>query len=385
MKYVVLGAGMMGSAVAYDLAKFEQNSEILLCDIDLKAAESVAQTLGPSVRPVRLDVNNLRELGDVMKGATVAVSCVSYSVNVPATEAAIHHGVHMCDLGGNNGVVDRQLGYDTEARTRGITIVPNCGLAPGLINILAMTGFAAFDSVHTIRLRVGGLPQHPRPPLLYQIVFSAEGLLNEYVEPAEMIRDGRRTVIPSMSDLESISFPPAFPHLEAFSTSGGLSILPQLLEGKLHHLDYKTIRYPGHCEKFRTLIDLGFASSEPITVGTTIRTQREVFTELLRRKLQYGDTDLVLARASITGLQGGIRRTLEYEFIDYYDATTQMTAMMRTTSFPTAIIASMLAHDVINTRGVMTPEICVPGERMIAELRRRNITIVQRITDAGDR
>jgi lysine 6-dehydrogenase len=379
--YLVLGAGMMGRAAAYDLAHFDPSASVVVADVNAGAAEDAARRAGPNVRPLALDVNADAALSKALTGMDVVISAVSYSVNERLTRAAIGAGAHMCDMGGNNDVVDRQLAMDEDARTAGVTIVPNCGLAPGLINILGMEGVRSFDTVESVRLRVGGLPLHPRPPLQYQIVFSVEGLINEYTEPAEVLRGGRRVAVESMADLEPISFPEPFAALEAFNTSGGLSILPRLLEGRVAELDYKTIRYPGHCDRMRTLLELGFASHEPIMLGSTLRTSRELFTELLRRKLDTGGPDVILARSTVAGTQGGVRRRLVSEFIDYYDEATGMSAMMRTTAFPTSIIAQQLAHGVITRRGVFTPEVCVPAADMVGQLARRGVTISTTITE----
>jgi lysine 6-dehydrogenase len=379
--YLVLGAGMMGRAAAYDLAQFDPSARVVIADINAEAADIAVRTAGPNVRPLLLDVNADGALAKALAGMDVVISAVSYSINERLTHAAIDAGVHMCDMGGNNDVVDRQLALDGHAQTAGVTIVPNCGLAPGLINMLGMDGVRAFDAVESVKLRVGGLPLHPRPPLQYQIVFSVEGLINEYVEPAEVIRGGRRVTVPSMADLESLSFPEPFTALEAFNTSGGLSILPRLLEGTVAELDYKTIRYPGHCEKMRTLLDLGFASHEPIMIGNSVRTSRELFTELLRRKLDTGGPDVILARSSVTGTKGGARACLVSEFVDYYDEATGMSAMMRTTAYPTSIIAQQLAHGLITRRGVLTPEVCAPAADMVEQLARRGITISTTLTE----
>ena len=380
MKYLVLGAGMMGSAAAYDLSR-NASDEVVLADINLQSATVTARRNGPNVHPLRLDVNDHREVVKAMQGCGAVICAVTYLVNLQVTRAALEAGVHMCDLGGNNDVVEKQLALDAEARGRNVTIIPNCGLAPGLINILAVTGTQEFDAVESIHLRVGGLPQHPVPPLNYQIVFSVEGLINEYVEKAAVIQDGELRYIDPMSGLEEIYFPAPFGTLEAFSTSGGLSTLTGLFAGKVSSLDYKTIRYKGHCEKFKTLLDLGLATSEPMMVGGSVKTNREFFADLLRKKLDYGDKDVVLARANINGRHGGAEKSLRYEFIDYYDDATSITAMMRATSFPTSIIAQMLAQGVITQRGVMPPEMCVPGERMITELAKRNLKITKRITE----
>lgn len=381
MKYTVIGAGMMGSAATFDLATRNPNDEIVLADINIQQAKTAAAAIASNVTPVRVDVNNLREVVTLIQGSGAVISAVTYSVNVQMTRAAIEAGVPMCDLGGNNEVVEKQVMLDAAAKERGITIVPNCGLAPGLINILAMEGTKEFEQLDSIHLRVGGLPQNPRPPLFYQIVFSVEGLINEYVEKATVIHDGELKLIDPMSGLEEIEFPKPFGALEAFSTSGGLSTLTHLLSGKVKNLDYKTIRYKGHCEKFKTLLDLGFATSEPMMVGGSVKTNREFFADLLRKKLGYGDKDVVLARATITGRTATAEKTLVYEFVDYYDDATKMTAMMRTTAFPTSIVAQMLAHGAITERGVLVPELCVPGKTMIDELGKRNLKITKKVTE----
>ena len=382
MQCLVLGAGLMGSAVAYDLSHAALDVEVVLADVDPDAAAAAAQAIGHRVRPMHLDVRDPRALSVALQGIAVVVSAASYAVNEAVTRAAIDAGVHMCDLGGNNDVVDRQTRLDAEARARGVTIIPNCGLAPGLVNILALTGMQTFDSVEEIRLRVGGLPRHPRPPLNYQIVFSVEGLINEYTEPSEVIEDGEIRKVESMTGLETLLFPPPYGTMEAFHTSGGISTLARALKGRVRHLDYKTIRYPGHCDRFKTLLDLGFAASEPVLAGTGVRTMREMFTELLKRKLSFDEPDVVLARATFSGTVAAQHRTLEYECIDSYDAQSRMTAMMRTTAFPTSITALLLADATITARGVLMPEACVPGERMIAELVKRNVRITTRSSES---
>lgn len=378
MDYCVLGAGMMGRAVASDLTLHDPEATVVLADIDQTRAEQVARAIGPRVRPVCLDVHRDTELRALLRGVSVVVSAVSYAVNPRVTRAAIETGTSMCDLGGNNDVVRAQLALEEEARQAGVLIIPNCGLAPGLVNVLAMHGAAFFEDLAGIHLRVGGLPQHPQPPLNYEIVFSVDGLINEYVEPAEVIRDGQRRQVPSLEDLESIAFAPPFGELEAFTTSGGLSLLPQLLDGRVRELDYKTIRYPGHCRKMRTLVELGFASAEPIVLGPVVRTAREIFADLLARKLPSGGKDVVVGRVTITGTRSGRPATLEYELRDYYDEKTGMSAMMRTTAYPTAIIAAMVANGLISERGVRTPEQCVPGDRLLEELAQRGIHVEQR-------
>lgn len=381
MNVLVIGAGMMGGALAYDLAHSRGVDRVILADINLDRAREVAQGIGSNVDPVELDTRSPEQVVDTMKRAAVAIGATSYSHNVALTEAAIKAGAHFCDLGGNMDVVDRQLSLDAAAKAAGVRIIPNCGLAPGLACVIAAQGASRFTSVDEIHIRVGGLPQHPRPPLNYQLVFSPEGLINEYIEPAEIIRDGQPRRVVSMLDLEEIDFPPPFGKLEAFNTSGGVSTLTRMFAGKVKELDYKTIRYMGHCEKFRLLLDLGFASSQPITVGPSVRTARELFEEMLRRRLPSNGPDVVLTRVTIVGTMGNGRRTLAYEMIDSYDEKLKMTSMMRTTAFPTSIIAQMAADGTIAARGVMPPEQCVPLEPFLRELQMRNVIIRESLSE----
>jgi lysine 6-dehydrogenase len=381
MRYVVLGAGQMGSAVASDLAVTEEGATVFLADIDLEIASRSASALGERVTPLALDFRDFQAVRKILSGSDAAVGAASYTVNPLLTRAAIAGGVHLVDLGGNNDIVREQIGYDSLAKSAGVTVVPNAGLAPGLINILAMAGLQELDEVDEVHLRVGGLPQDPSGPLKYQRVFSIEGLLNEYIEPAKVLRNGEITEIPSLSELEEIEFPSPFGTMEAFATSGGVSFLPELLRGKVQNCDYKTIRYPGHCERFKTLLELGFAENEPLLLGDQLRTSREFFTDLLRKRLPAGGRDVVLARATLTGRLRQKSVALVYELIDRFDDRLGMTAMMRTTAFPVAIIARMLAGGTIASRGVLLPEACVPATRMIEELAKRQILITKGITE----
>jgi lysine 6-dehydrogenase len=376
MRFLVIGSGMMGSAVAYDLARSPGVEHVTLADIDLARSQEVAKRIGSSkVHPVPLDVNDCDQVHRVLTGHTCAVAAVSYRHNVLLTKAAIEARVHLCDLGGNDEVLRRQLDLDQEARDAGVAIIPNCGLAPGLANVLAARGAELFDSLDSIHLRVGGVPQHPKPPFNYQIVFSVEGLLNEYTGRATVLRNGTVTQLETLSENEAIDFPPPFGRMEAFLTSGGASLLPEMFAGKVRELDYKTIRYPGHCERFRTLLELGFASNDPIMVGSNLFTSRDVFSELIRHRLENSGRDVVLLRVYIIGKKSGVVRRLAYELIDSYDENENITAMMRTTAFPTSIIGQFVAGDRVKTRGVATPEMCIPLEPLLEELNHRGIIV----------
>lgn len=378
MKFLVLGSGLMGSALAFDLARSKNVEKVTLADADLLRAEQTAHKIGsPTVVPMNLDVTMIDSVVDAMKRHDCVISAVSYRYNFILTKAAIAARVHFCDLGGNDEVVNHQLSLGEEARKANVLIVPNCGLAPGMANVLAARGAELFESLDSVKIRVGGLPQHPRPPFNYQLVFSVEGLINEYSGTSTVIRNGKMTQVDTLTEVETMEFPEPPGTLEAFHTSGGSSLLPSMFEGKVHHLDYKTLRYPGHCEKFKALLDLGFASNEPITIGSNLLTAKEFFFELLKRKLDSGGKDLVVLRIRITGRREGRRQALTFELIDFYDEIDNITAMMRATSFPTSIIAHMIVEGNITARGVVAPELFVPLDPFVTELAKRNIRITQ--------
>ncbi|MGB8509557.1 MAG: saccharopine dehydrogenase C-terminal domain-containing protein, partial [Pyrinomonadaceae bacterium] len=241
--------------------------------------------------------------------------------------------------------------------------------------VLAAHGAARFDALDAINIRVGGLPQHPRPPLDYQIVFSVEGLINEYVERARVIRDGKIIEVDSMVEIESLDFPAPYGRMEAFQTSGGTSTLPETFLGRVRELDYKTIRFPGHCEKFKLMIDLGLTSSEEIEIEGARVTPRRVFGERLVRHLPADEPDVVLVRLEFRGTAEGKDARLRYDIIDLYDERTGLSAMMRTTAFPASIIAGMMARGETTQRGAVPQERCIPPDRFVAELAARNINI----------
>lgn len=379
MKILVLGAGRMGHGAVHDLVHNSPGVELVtVADVDLKKAEDIAEAVGtPRVDAQHVDAANSSDVAALMRGHDAVISCVNYWYNVSLSRAAIEASASFCDLGGNNYIVDEQLALDDQARDAGISIIPDCGLAPGMVSILAMHGAAEFDSVDEIHIRVGGLPQDPKPPLDYQLVFSVEGLINEYVEVARVIRNGEITEVPSMTEVEQLEFD-GFPPLEAFQTSGGTSTLPDSFLGKIKELDYKTIRYAGHCEKFKTMIDLGLCSSEEIVANYQKVVPRKVFGELLTRNLPADGPDYVLVRLDFAGTKDGAEKKLRYDIVDKQDEATGLSAMMRTTAFPASIIAQMMAKGDVLSRGALPQEKAIDPQRFVDELTRRGIVLTIR-------
>lgn len=377
MKILVLGAGRMGHGAAYDLVHNSPDVQsVTVADFDLARAEKIAELVGTArIEARQIDAASYPDVLELMRGHDSVISCVNYWYNESLSRAAIETRANFCDLGGNNYVVDEQLALDAEAKAAGINIIPDCGLAPGMVSILAMHGANRFDTVEEIHIRVGGLPQNPQPPLDYQLVFSVEGLINEYVETARVIRNGEIMEVDSMTELESLSFE-NFPPLESFQTSGGTSTLPDTFLGKVRELDYKTIRYAGHCEKFKTMIDLGLCSSDEIVADFIKVKPRKVFGELLTKHLPADGPDYVLVRLEFVGTKDGEPKKLRYDIVDKQDEHTGLSAMMRTTAFPASIIAQMMARGDVLMRGATPQEKAIDPAKFVAELERRNIKIM---------
>jgi lysine 6-dehydrogenase len=372
---LVLGAGRMGLGAVHDLVSQSDVDGVTVADFDLSKAEAIASRYPRKARAAQIDCNDRAAVVALMQGYASTISCVNYWLNEKLARAAIEAGTHFCDLGGNNDVVDAELALDAEARAAGINIIPDCGLAPGMVAVLVAHAAQQFESlgqsIDEIHIRVGGLPQTPKPPLDYQMVFSVEGLINEYIEPARIIRDGQVATVESMTELESLTFPEPFGKMEAFQTSGGTSTLVESFLGKVRDLDYKTIRYPGHCAKFKAMIDLGLCSSDAIEVDGKQVKPRRVLGELLVKNLPHDEPDAVLVRVELTG--GGKR--LRYDVIDRYDPETGLSAMMRTTAFPASIVALMMARNQTTSKGALPQERCIPPDAFMDELAARKIVV----------
>ena len=371
MRMLVLGAGRMGLGAVHDLVSQSDVDGVTVADFDLSKAEQIAARYPEKVRAAQIDCNDHAAVVELMRGHASAISCVNYWLNERLARAAIEARTHFCDLGGNNDVVDAELALDAEARAAGINIIPDCGLAPGMVAVLVAHGASKFEKLDEVHIRVGGLPQDPKPPLDYQLVFSVEGLINEYIEPARVIRDAKITTVESMTEVESLEFPAPFNTMEAFQTSGGTSTLPETFLGKVRELDYKTIRYPGHCEKFRMMIDLGLCSSQLIEVDGVRVKPRRVLGELLVKNLPHDEPDVVLVRVEFVG--DGKR--LRYDIIDRQDPETDLSAMMRTTAFPASIVALMMARNQTTSKGALPQERCIPPDAFMSELATRNIRV----------
>jgi lysine 6-dehydrogenase len=377
MRMLVLGAGLQGSACAYDLLQQDHVTEVRLADLRVDALASFLVPLaGSRLLPTKLDVRDRDAVLALMGEADAVMSAIPYYFNEQLAGLAIEAGTHFCDLGGNTEIVFRQKELDSKAKARGVTIVPDCGVAPGMVNILAQHGISQLDSVDTVRIYVGGLPQHPEPPLNYQIVYSLEGVLDYYTNLSWVLRDGKRTQVKALSERESVSFPAPVGELEAFHTAGGLSTLAFRYEGAIPTMEYKTLRYPGHAHLMEAIRELGFLDTNPVLVKGVEVVPRDVAVAVMQPKLSKPKgRDFVALRVTVTGSRDGVPATREFELVDSYDEAHGISAMMRTTGFSLAITGLLQAEGALPEPGVHTPDECVPAQRYIDELARRGVHI----------
>lgn len=379
-KYGVLGAGMQGAAAAFDLARFGKAQGVWLSDLSWNKAKTQAERINSLLReqmvyPQELKIENEKALIDFLKPLDGALSAVPYFLNVSITKAAIEAKTHLCDLGGNTDIVFQQLSLAEQAKEAGITVVPDCGLMPGLGNIFALYAIETLDSVESVKIYCGGLPQHPKPPLNYKLVFSMEGLTNEYFGKAAILREGCVQEIDTFTELEEITFEQPIEKCEAFTTSGGTSTCPWSFQDKVKIYEYKTVRYPGHYQMMKAALDLGLLDTTPIEIRNIKISPREVFHAVVTPKITFSqDKDLVVLRAVCKGIRNQRAETLVLETIDYFDEETGFTAMERTTAFPAALVLeTVVSNDT--AAGVCPLEKAISAKDYLPQLKDRGISI----------
>ena len=382
MRMLVLGAGLQGSACAYDLLQNREIGEVRLADLridhlpEFLAPYTAAGGAKPRLIPTPLDVRNREAVHALMRQSDAVMSAIPYYFNFELARAAVDAGVHFCDLGGNTDIVFQQKGLSDAAAAKGITVVPDCGVAPGMVNILAQHGMEQLDEVRAVRIFVGGLPQQPEPPLNYQIVYSLEGVLDYYTTLSWVLRDGKRTQVKALSEREPVRFDAPVGELEAFHTAGGLSTMAFRYEGKVPTMEYKTLRYPGHAHIMEAVRELGLLELNPVEVKGQKVVPRDVVVAAMGPRLtKPKGRDLVALRVVVEGRRQGADAQVGWELIDFYDAARGISAMMRTTGYSLSITGQMQARGEVKPTGVHTPDECVPAAAYIAELGKRGVNI----------
>jgi saccharopine dehydrogenase-like NADP-dependent oxidoreductase len=297
-KVLVLGAGKIGALISGLLAE-SSAYQVQLADVDETAAAGVARAHGlANIQPVHLDATDAAALRVYLQSHPVqaVVSSLPYHCNALVAGAARESGIHYFDLTEDVEVTRR---VSNLARGAAAAFVPQCGLAPGFISIAGGELIRHFDSLRSVRLRVGALPQHPHNVLKYSLTWSTEGLINEYGNPCEAIVDGRTVEVRPLEGMEEIEIDGTL--YEAFNTSGGLGSLAQSFGSSCESMDYKTIRYPGHCEQMRLLMN-----------DLKLNQDRGTLKRILENAVPQTLQDVVIVYAAVTGMQNGELREENY-------------------------------------------------------------------------
>ncbi len=381
--YLILGSGRQGTAAAYDLVKFGDARRVVMADLDKGVASAAADrvnrlTATRTVEAASLDVADAAAVRAALAGHDVAISAVPYFLNLPLTHAAIESGVSLCDLGGNTDIVRQQHALDAEAKRAGVSIVPDCGMGPGMGNTLAVHAMELLDETEGVRIYDGGLPLVPQPPWNYVASFSIEGLTNEYYGEMTILRDGELVGAPAFAEPEEVDFPP-LGRLEAFAASGGVSTAPWTFKDRLRHYDLKILRYPGSYAQLKAFADLGLFELEPVEVDGRPVVPRHLFHALFEPQVRREVVeDICLIRVYAVGRKAGQPAAAVVQLVDRYDAETGFSSMERTTGWHASIMAALVARGDV-PRGAVPVEVGLAGHVFVEEARRRGFEVTAEV------
>ncbi len=352
MKILVLGYGNIGRLIAQDLSDSLPTAEVTVAGRHRENIENTLKSINrEKVSGFTLDAHNFSELVSTIAKFDLAVGALPGDIGYQSLKAAIKARVDLVDV---SYMPENPLPLNDSAIEAGITIIPDCGIAPGISNLLVGHATSKIDTVESVKIMVGGLPETPVDPLDYTITWSPEGLIDEYTRKATIIKNGKPAEVDALTGLEKIDFP-KIGKLEGFYTDG-LRTLIHTVKG-VNTMWEKTLRYPGHVQKMKLIRALGFLDSQPIKVRGVSIAPRDVTTKLFEQKLQKPHIkDILALNIEVTGKIGDTQQRIIYQMLERYDEKNNATAMARTTGYPSSIVAQLLAQEVISEKGVIPLE-----------------------------
>ena len=376
MQLTVLGAGLVGSAIVKDLA-LENDFDVTVVDISQQALNRL-EAQAP-VRGVQADLSQKEQIPELIADADLVICAVPGFMGYQTLEQIIRAGKNVVDI---SFFGEDPFTLDALAKEKGVTAVVDCGVAPGLSNIIAGYVETQLDRVESYLCYVGGLPRIRRWPYEYKVVFSPTDVLEEYTRPARFVERGEQVVRPALSDVEPIDLP-GVDTLEAFNTDGLRSLIKTM---DAPFMKEKTLRFPGHANLMRAFRESGFLSPEPVQVdGQSVKpislTSRLLFDQW---KLKEGEEDFTVMRVVLEGEKDGQRLRYTYDLLDVYDRETGTTSMARTTGYTATIAARQVARGRFTQTGILPPEFMgrTPGlfEAFMDEYAKRNIALKETVT-----
>lgn len=363
LKYIIIGAGLMGRVAAKNLLETENNARVTLADIDEATLEEAAELVDHDRLTIcPMDIANTDVSATVLSEHDVSICALPHRWSLPCIKAAIRAKVSCVDLVGE--APEKRQALNQQAVEASITIIPGLGVAPGLSNICVSRGIELLDETTEAVIYVGGIPKEKTPPMNYQTVYCLESVFEACLRPAVIFQDGQEIEVDALSGLEMINFPEPIGKLEAYYTDGLASLTLTMKNKITNHLSEKTLRYPGFTDHMKFFIDCGFLDKNSISIGTAEVVPMEFLVHLLTPRLKLGPKgDLLVMRIVVKGLKKGAEKTHIFELIDQYDPVSKYTAMARTTGFPAVIAAKMIANESIVEKGVLFPEQIYTGQR----------------------
>lgn len=364
MKILVLGYGYIGSVIARDLAETMPSVEVVIAGRSRSRAEEVATRIGGNnVSWIQLDASNRNKLVDALEGFDLVVGALPGEVGYQSVKACVEAKVDAVDV---SYMPEDPFTLSEDAIRAGVTTIPDCGVAPGLSNMLVGHAIRKLDQVKNVHVMVGGLPEKPVPPLGYTITWSVDGVIDEYMRKAMIVEHGKVIEVEALSGLEEVELP-GVGKLEAFFTDGLRTLLCTVKD--VEGMWEKTLRYPGHVEKIELLKILGFFDEKPMQVKNVRIPPRQMTAKLLERKLMRPDIpDIVTMFVQVDGNKDGRRIMYSYYMLDRYNRKRDVTAMARTTGYTTSCVAQLVANKVIKEKGVIVPEKLGMDEKLYQKL-----------------
>ncbi|MDH5441412.1 MAG: saccharopine dehydrogenase family protein [Candidatus Bathyarchaeota archaeon] len=379
MRILTMGCGHIGSVLTKDLAENMPLARIVISDSDLNRAEKAADSIEKEgVESIQLDASEYPRLVSTLKDFDLAVGLAPGRMGYQTVRACVEAGVDMVDL---SFMPEDPLTLHREAQKADVTVIPDCGVAPGISNMLVGRAYSLLDEVEEAIILVGGIPEKPIGPLGYKVTWCVEDLLEEYTRESKIVKHGKVVEEEALNGLELVEFP-GVGKLEAFYTDG-VRTLHSTIKG-VKNMWEKTLRYPGHAEKIKLLRDLGFFGQTKLH-GINL-SARELTIKLLEENLSLPEiSDLLLMNVKVTGSKGESKVMYDYHILDRYDSAGKVTAMARTTAYTASIVVQLLASNEIAEKGVIPPERLGMDERLfnkiITELSKRGIRVSERVVE----
>ncbi len=376
-KVLLIGCGMQAYGSALDVINFGNPKELILADAFPEMSAKLETFLLKHTKPIKLtkiklDAGDIHATAKAAEGCELILNTAPYKYALDITRAAIQAKVPMVDLGGDTTMVLKQLELSNEAKAAGITIIPDCGMGPGITNITVGHAMELLDTAESIITTDGGIPLHPQGPLFYHLVFAIETLTNEYTGMTTQMRNGKIVEIAPLSEIETVEMP-VIGTVEATHGMGMLSTLPWTYEGRVQNLENKFVRYPGHLTFIKTLVQAGFFSREKIKTEDGEFQPRALTKAVLEKFLmpKGGEKDISIIQTISKGTKGNQKLKIEHLIIDYSDEKTGLTSMQRTTGFSASIVGQMIVSGRLTEKGVLPPELGVPKMPFFEDIQKR--------------